>query len=69
MKFEKLNSVQDLLRKYCVLANEHDTIQVVEWSNSEGWDIAIKDKVISLTRGELDAINYLTQSLDYCDES
>lgn len=33
--------------------------------NGEGWDITINDRVIPLTRGELDAIDYLTKGLDY----
>lgn len=60
--------VSDNLSKYCPIAKEHDVIEVTDWSNGEGWDIYIKDKFISLTRGELDAINYLTKCLDYQDE-
>ena len=34
------------------------------WHNGEGWDIYINDTHISLTSGQLDAINYLIKSLD-----
>ena len=47
------------------LAKKDDFIEVTEWTNGEGWDITINDKVIPLTRGELDAIDYLTKGLDY----
>lgn len=58
-------SVNDNLRKYDHLAKKDDFIEVTEWTNGEGWDITINDKVIPLTRGELDAIDYLTKGLGY----
>lgn len=58
-------SVNDNLRKYDHLAKKDDFIEVTEWTNGEGWDITINDKVIPLTHGELDAIDYLTKGLDY----
>lgn len=33
--------------------------------NGEGWDIAINERIISLTWGQLEAINYLIKSLEY----
>nr|DAL49913.1 MAG TPA_asm: hypothetical protein [Caudoviricetes sp.] len=57
-------SVNDNLRKYDHLAKKDDFIEVTEWTNGEGWDIYINDTHISLTSGQLDAINYLTKSLD-----
>lgn len=65
MEFAKRKSVYDDLNKYCVLAKDNDHIEVTEWTNGEGWDIIIKDKIISLTYGELEAINYLVKVLDY----
>lgn len=66
MEFNNRKSVSDSLRKYCVMAKDEDFIEVTEWSNGEGVDIQIGDKKsISLTRGELDAIQYLVMSLDY----
>lgn len=58
-------SISDNLHKYDYLAKEHSFIEVTEWANGEGWDITIDDKVISLTYGQLDAIQYLTLSLQY----
>ena len=43
-----------------------DFIQVTEWANGEGWDISIDDNpVISLTWGQLDAINYLVNTIQF----
>jgi len=66
-EFNKRKSVNDKLIKYCVLAkDDSDFIEVTEWTNGEGWDIAINDKKIySLTWGELEAINYLTNKIRY----
>lgn len=47
------------------MSKEDDFIEVTEWANGEGWDVTINDRVIPLTRGELDAIDYLTKGLDY----
>lgn len=67
-------SVSDDLSKYDYLKNtdENAFIEVTEWSNGEGYDITIEtkndSKLISLTNGELEAINYLTKTLDYNNE-
>lgn len=46
-----------------------DFIEVTEWSNGEGIDISIESRpLISLSFGELSAINYLAKSLEYHDE-
>ena len=58
-------SVSDNLKLYDCLINDDKYIEVTEWINGEGWDISIGDKLISLSRGELDAITYLTMTLDY----
>lgn len=68
MEYAKRKSVNDKLRKYCHLAKDSDFIEVTEWVNGEGWDITINDRVISLTYGELKAINYLTEALDIENE-
>lgn len=65
MELANRKSVHDDLKKYCYLAKEHDYVEVCEWINGEGWDITLNDRVIHLTRGELDAINYLSRALDY----
>lgn len=58
-------SINDNLRKYDHLAKENSFIEITEWGNGEGWDIAMDDKVISLTYGQLNAIQYLTLALQY----
>lgn len=65
MELVNRKSIHDDLKKYCVLAKDNDYIEVTEWTNDEGWDIIINDKVISLSWGELEAINYLVKALDY----
>lgn len=69
MKIENRKSAFDELHKYDYMSNrkDNDFIEVTEWTNGEGWDINIghknRDQIIQLTRGELDAINYLTKAL------
>lgn len=65
MESNKRKSVHDDLNIYDFLAKENDFIEVTEWTNKEGWDITINDKIISLTEGQLNAINYLVKYLDY----
>ena len=45
-------------------SKESDYISVTEWSNGEGWDISLNDKMISISRDELEAINFLTTAVD-----
>ena len=68
MEKVKRKSINDDLQKYDYLAKDYEFIEVTEWRNGEGWDISINDKIIQLTIGQLDAINYLTKSLDYYDK-
>ena len=65
MEFNSRKSVNDKLKKYDYLAKDNDFIEVIEWTNGEGYDIIINDKIISLTSGQIDAINYLVRSLEY----
>lgn len=66
MEISERKAINDKLAKYCYCAKEDDFIEVTEWTNGEGVDIQINDnKHFSLTRGELDAIQYLVMSLDY----
>lgn len=67
MKNSNRRSVSDELRKFDVLSKKDDFIEVTEWSNGEGFDITINDKIFSLTSGQIKAINYLTQTLDLYD--
>lgn len=66
MKINTRKSVSDNLKKYDYLAKDGEFIEVIEWTNGEGIDVQISEKpVISITYGELEAINYLTKSLQY----
>ena len=58
-------SINDNLRKYDHLSKENSFIEITELSNGEGWDITIDDHMMSLTWGQLDAIQYLTLALQY----
>ena len=68
MEKVKRKSINDDLQKYDYLAKDHEFIEVTEWCNGEGQDIGINDKIIQLTVGQLDAINYLTRALEYYDD-
>ena len=65
MEINTKKSVSDKLKTYDILAKESDFIEVTEWSNGEGWDVSINDRIISLTYGQLEAIKYLIKVLDY----
>ena len=58
-------SISDDLSIYDYLAKKGDFIEVTEWANGEGWDVTINERQLLLTRGQLDAIEYLTRSLDH----
>ena len=64
MEIYKRKAISEDLNKYEIVDKSNNFIEVIEWINGEGWDIITKDKMINLTRGELVAINYLTQTLD-----
>jgi hypothetical protein len=65
MEIHQVKRISDKLNRYDYLAKENDYIQVTEWDNGEGYDIVINDNVYSLTHGQLDAIDYLTKSLNF----
>lgn len=47
------------------LSKKGDFIEVTEWKNGEGWDIAIGDNpIISLTDGQFRAIKKLIKKLN-----
>jgi competence protein ComGF len=55
----KRQSISVDLNKFCIFAKEHDSLEITEWSNGEGYDIVIykeKDMKFELTIGELDAL-------------
>lgn len=68
MEFASRKSVHDDLKKYDYLSKDSGYVEVTEWVNGEGIDITIESgstKLISLTYGELDAINHLQNALRY----
>ena len=71
MEIQHRKSVSDELKKYsCCRSNrDSDFIDVTQWTNGEGIDVTSnsngQEKALSLTYGELEAINYLKMSLDY----
>jgi hypothetical protein len=65
MKINNRKSIYDDLQKYDCLKNKSSFIEITEWTNGEGWDITIDEKMFNLTYGELEAINYLVKALDY----
>ena len=68
MEFANRKSVHDDLKKYDYLSKDSGYVEVTEWVNGEGIDITIESgstKLISLTYGELDAINHLQNALRY----
>ena len=65
MKFNDKKSISDNLNKYSPYAKDSEFVEITEWTNEEGWDISINDKIISLSREELEMINFLTKALEY----
>lgn len=68
MEFASRKSVYDDLKKYDYLSKDSGYVEVTEWVNGEGIDVTIESgstKLISLTYGELDAINHLQNALRY----
>jgi hypothetical protein len=67
MKKYKRNSIFDELKEYCVLAGDHDFIEITEWANGEGFDVEITSKLsqrFQLTWGEFKALKKLVKSLE-----
>lgn len=63
-KIESVRSITTKMKMFDLTSKDGDYITVTEWSNGEGWDICIKDKMISISRYELEAINFLTTAVD-----
>ena len=61
MEFYKRKAVMAPLTDYCHLAKAEQFIEVCEWANGEGWDISLGERTISLTYGELNAIEVFTK--------
>lgn len=66
MECVQKKAIHDHLKVYDYLAKDNDFIEITEWTNGEGIDITINEtKSISISYGELDAINYLVNTLRY----
>lgn len=63
-KIESVRSITTKMKMFDYIANESDYISVTEWSNGEGWDISLNDKMVGISRGMLEAINFLTTAVD-----
>ena len=63
-KIESVRSITTKMKMFDLTSKDSDYITVTEWSGSEGWDICIKDKMISISRDELEAIDFLTTAVD-----
>lgn len=57
-------SINASLNDFCYLNKPDSFIEVTEWSNGDGFDITINDKITSFTRGELGAIKSLVKKLN-----
>lgn len=69
MEIKNRKSVIDKLSKYTYTSNDSDYIEVTEWSNGEGITVNINDNnTFDLSYGELEAINYLSKTLEYTDK-
>lgn len=55
------------LKDFCYLSKDSDFVEVTEWTNGDGFDITISDRIFMLTRGELKAINKLVKELNKSD--
>lgn len=47
-----------------IFADESDFVEVCEWKNGMGCDVAINDTHYSFTYGEFEAIKYLIEHLN-----
>jgi hypothetical protein len=56
MKFSTRKTVYADLNDYCHMAKSGDIVEVCEWTNGEGWDVCVGQKIIALTHGELQAM-------------
>ena len=63
-KIESVRSITTKMKMFDLTSKDSDYITVTEWSGSEGWDICINAKMISISRDELEAINFLTTAVD-----
>lgn len=67
-KITKRNTIFSNLTKYCPLSDEHDYIEVTEWSNGEGVDVNIyakpTEQAFHLTWGQFDLLKKIMKKID-----
>lgn len=63
-KIESVRSITTKMKMFDLTSKDSDYITVTEWSNGDGWDVCINNNVIQISRGELEAINFLTTAVD-----
>lgn len=68
IEVKRVKTITTDLNTFDYLAKEGDYVSITEWENGEGWDVAFNDRMIHLSSGELEAINYLTKKMDYEDK-
>jgi len=59
MNFSTRKCVHTDLNNYCHLAKPYEIIEVTEWANGEGWDVAVANRNFQLTFGEFAALQVL----------
>lgn len=69
IEYNKRKSASCSLKTFDFLAKDSTYIEVTEWTNGEGFDIDIDGKYFSLSYGEIDAINFLTKSIEIYNEA
>jgi len=67
MDFNSRKSVTNKLEDYCANSRDGEFIEVTEWTNGEGYDIAISRtydyQSFNLTHGEVKALKELVKAL------
>lgn len=64
IEVKRVKSITTDLNTFDYLAKEGDCVSITEWGNGEGWDVGFNDRMMSLSCGELKAINYLTKKIN-----
>ena len=70
MKKYTRKAVFSELKKYDALAEEHDSIEVTEWKNGDGFDVEINGKLpitFGMTWGSFQGLKKLVKTLDNDD--
>jgi hypothetical protein len=67
MKINNRKAIFTELKEYCHLAEEHDFIEVTEWTNGEGFDVSMSNKlgntIFQITYGEFKVLKKLVKTL------